>query len=316
MPLLSPSRPRAGRITPIVATPAIRQPRQPPPEEHHGLRVIAGVTGSGKTLLACHFAYEYAGARCTRCEPDCGKRWTVFSHLKSTRHWAKSFDLSAGLAAGDDAYDHGVVILDEAYLLAERRRFMRSENLVMDYAIRQTRKRNTIVIMTAQDVDTLDGRIYKQARRVYRVWTYDRGVHVWSDTYTTARGDMPPEQLWRSRIPRREWWYTAHSRSLYDTWEIVDQPSHTRVPDQRVRVAGADGNSKVVTVGTLVGAVISWMVVEGWRTATVDRIAEAIATMWPGLQLPPGALSQVLESQGLIRDMEGRYLLSVEAVVS
>lgn len=229
----------------------------------HGMHIIVGPTGSGKTMLAVHFARSYVGKRCnlcaegTACHKEGGKKWRVVTNMQNPKvlEWAEYLE---DLDQLDDEEGHIIGIIDEIHQFADSRRSMREDNIVISRLLAQARKSTTKLYVTSQSVGKVDVRLRNEAKVFWNVWNPDqRGITIGAVVQKQSDGSSPP---WARANPRPvvRFFNTRGTRDHYDTYEVIEDGAlRRRSIEKTLRFVDANGNivkaplSGVVRYGVL-----------------------------------------------------------------
>jgi len=279
--------------------------------ETHGVYAFTGPPGSGKTLLAVHFARKYvkrkfkicpcgncgtckqpsntrsrsSGCQCKPSEKTpCKIKWECFTNLESThktednpKGWAKPLDIQGVMMDRDQDINHSVLILDEAYLFADSRRAQKTSNMEMGYFIAQRRKISGSVVKafySVQSIDMIDRRIREQTSRVYNCWTPNDGYEIYYTLHHLAQGHLAPWQRNKMRAkPFKE--LTEHTKQYYDTNELVDTDEVSTRGQPTTLIIERDGQKYRITSDDAMEQVIGGFVDENTKTVkTADIVSK------------------------------------------
>jgi hypothetical protein len=247
----------------------------------HGAYAFTGPLGSGKSILASKFLYEYtkdgaiidpATGRCICGKEDCQAKWRVFTNMPSTWEWAEPIDIAIQLTESFSEIDHAVIGIDEAHQVLEARRAMRNVNVDASYFLTHLRKRSCKLFFTSPSIDYVDARLRDRTTRVYNVWTFNGGRTVHADVWNFAMGHLPPAMRYNQR-PQHKWWPTEYVKKLYDSWERITNEDVFANREMRVNIRDNDGMIISATVEDLTLREIEDMAREGKDTVTPEAVA-------------------------------------------
>lgn len=198
----------------------------------HGLHLIIGPTGSGKSLLQKHFAYQFVDGICHLCPPGgpsgCfekgGLPFEIFATDRGPKvmRWAKPLESLDQLETDDS---HKVIMFDEGFMWSDARRSMGGSNLIFGTLISQARKGGNRIYYTSQTMRKVDVRLRDDSKFTWNVWNKDQqGLIVGAVLHTGADGSLEPWNRGRVK-PRVMRFNTQATRDLYDSWETIDKDS-------------------------------------------------------------------------------------------
>ena len=191
-------------------------------------RVICytGPRGSGKSLAMTKSAMKYMAHRIP-CWSNCGIHFEV-SSLGNGRPGgyfeSLPFDINA-FRAFEQEYTDGVVCIDEVPLWADSRRSMSVANILLNKVFTLIRKRNLVVLLTAQSEDWLDNRIKFQIDALVHCYDLSYLNHNFKKGTMIAMTIMDKSGIYRGR-PGFTWQRTLKGAQKYwdcfNSWQEQD----------------------------------------------------------------------------------------------
>ena len=195
--------------------------------EAHGLQIVIGATGSGKSACAHLWAHNFSGAVCHMCPPggysDCYEKGGLPYVIKINGQSKKALEWServTNITELDEPDYHTVGLLDEAYLFAHARRSQQTENLTWNTIISQARKGGNFLYMMSQTLRKIDVLLREDAKMIWQCWNpFRNGRITYAMGHPGADAALPP---WKSPQPIIRTFQTWRAFGLYDSWEKYD----------------------------------------------------------------------------------------------
>ena len=244
--------------------------------ETHGIYGAIGPKGCGKSLLFVYLAHKYVETTFTPETCPCRDRkrkdhsWTVYTNMRSASTgegaWARPLDILGDMIDAESPVDHAIMLVDEAYLMADSRRAMRTSNMEIARFVTQLRKRSVKMFLTLVNLNSLDRRLRELMTRIYDCWTPNEGRTVCAAVFRLAQGDRP--RFMRHRRPTFRSWRTQGAWKLYDSMELFDSADMTGYDrETSIMQLGKDGQPMTVMLGDAVAQIVHKMVAAGVREA-------------------------------------------------
>lgn len=143
-----------------------------------GLFIAIGEQGSGKTVMITKLATE--------------------DHLETNRKIYSNYTLNKlaferitlkiildNIEKKPDMYNNSIILLDEIHLYVDSYEFMSKHNKIIQNFFSQLRKRNILILATAQYIMNVDIRVRRQCKNVFDM------EHIYKDLFkvTTSKLD-------------------------------------------------------------------------------------------------------------------------------
>ncbi len=265
-----------------------------PQGDPHGIHILIGPPGSGKTLLLVHCMRPYAmglvrdpvTGGCLCGKPDCHKEWTAYTNIKSTwidgpnpKGWALPLDVAHQLRDPEGELDHIVIGVDEIHLYLDARAFMGQGNRRATKVLSQLRKGDVKLFGTTQRFGDVDVRVRDRTAAVYNCWTPDRGRHVNATVQQIAVGHLPPWER-ESLRPQIRSWDTEGDRPYYHTGEVIaGEEAEAQGNDPVIMVPNEDpeGEPMMVPIRNLVSNLLNHAIQRRQYTITVEEILQQLS---------------------------------------
>ena len=280
-----------------------------------GLFAMVGPIGSGKTLLAVHFARAYGGGRaeCNCGQKDCPGRFKVYTNMRSTwgpGGWAEPLDVAGQMLDSGANFDHAVMVLDEAYAYFDSRRATRAENIMFGNFTYQLRKSSMRLFMTAVSIDAIESRVRGMTSKIYSCWTSNGGITVNAAVFDRQQGHLPPWKRHSNPVFRK--WWTGADRGTYDTYERIDASESSGWRAEPTVFQEIDGEYYAVPLTAFLNGLIGDLVRAGTRDVSPEQLAEEL-TNRTDVPVSVGHVRRYLNKTGFPRRPglhEERYMLA------
>lgn len=304
----------------------------------HGVTLISGPTGSGKTLLAVMFIYSYAMKPSFRClgrscnDSKCRKEWTIYTNSKtltgdgwkrkSGKHKGESvikdIDDILPMLQSKTPIDHAIFFVDEVQEWIDNRTSMSRDNREVGYIIAQMRKMTTKAYLTTPNINTIDRRVREMAKRTFSCWNPDKhGMKVHALVRELNVGHLAPWKRDQMDKDSHREYFTGPYRHLYQTHEQIDPPRFFS-PTERVNIVQRDENGEKHLVTTTYKSIIEDGLIKPLlltdppvtSVSAAPLLVDLKATF--GIDWDEGKLRSTMRALGYFDDSEGVFEIGVD----
>ena len=304
----------------------------------HGLTVIWGPTGSGKSALANALIWRHCfrpGLRCLgrSCgDKSCREEWTVYTNSQKLKgpSWERDGvsvvqdieTIIPQLMAKKDI-GHALLYLEEFQEWMDSRRSSSRGNIVISYIFAQLRKAKTIAYATTPNFTLIDKRAREIAKRDIRVYNPDEeAINVGGVVREQSIGYLHPRAL--EEIEDEDMmFFIKPYRDLYDTHETFKQPKFFS-PSARVNVVTVSekGRGKNKTLAREVvpmsftqlvneGTLYDLIAEHGVHKIAPAELLAKVYERWR-VALDEAKLDVIMQALDYPADDEGNYLVGVD----
>lgn len=304
----------------------------------HGLQVIWGPTGSGKSVLVTAIIYLHISRPEYRClgrscgDKSCREEWEVYTNstkLKGPK-WERNGksvvhdieDVIPEIMAKKDI-GHALFYIEELQEWWDSRRSSSKGNVELSYVAAQLRKAKCKAYGTTPNLNLIDKRGREIAKRATRVYNPDQeAINVGGQMREMSVGHLHPDEL--DALEDEEWmFFTKPYRDLYDTHERFNRPNffnpRGRVNTVQVVESGRGKTKKVsrqvvpTTYSDLVDKMTIWDLIinDGvYRISPAELCDQVLARH--NVRLTEAKLDLIMADLGYATDDEGRYEVGID----
>lgn len=296
----------------------------------HGVSLISGPTGGGKTALAVMFVWNLAmkpefqckGRSCNNYK--CTTKWTIYTNSTKLTGpgWLRKgevvvfpIDEILPKLQAKQKVDHVIFFVDEVQEWIDNRESMSRDNKEVSYIIAQMRKLTCKTYMTTPNINTIDRRVRDMAKRTFNCWCPDgKATNVRALVRDLNVGHLAPWE--RDSMPDayREY-FTEPYKHLYDTHEQLSPPSFFNI-NEKVNVRFEDpttGEPNIMTTtyrSALEDVVLKSLLLDYVMQPTAAQIIDMLFQHF-GIQFDTGRLATAMKALGYTPQDNDTYNIGV-----
>ena len=296
----------------------------------HGVTLISGPTGGGKTALAIMLIYNMAMKPQFQCKgrscnnSKCTTKWEIYTNsTKLTgRAWERNgasvihpIDEILPMLQAKKKVDHVIFFVDEVQEWIDSRQSMKKDNKEVSYIIAQMRKLTCKTYMTTPNINAIDRRVRDMAKRTFTCWNPDgKATNVRTLIRELNVGHLAPWERDNIRDAYREY-FTEPYKHFYDTHEQLSPPSFF-TPNETVRIKTINQHGEPQIIKTTYKSIIEDSIIENMMLdnnmkPTAEELLAALNEEFH-IVWDIGKLATSMKHIGYNQQEDGSYHLGVD----